>query len=161
LGGLQAQAPTLGPLRPVLVFACGNPSRGDDALGPALLERLAARQAEGRFVDCDLLTDFQLQVEHALDLIGRREVIFVDAAASGPEPCAFTPVVPEPALTYTTHAMSPGGVLRVLAQIHPDPPPPAWLLAIRGYAFDLGQPLSPGALANLDAALTMLETHLA
>jgi hydrogenase maturation protease len=142
------------------VFACGNPSRGDDALGPALVERLAQRQAEGAFPDCDLLTDFQLQVEHALDLIGRREVIFVDAAASGPEPCSFTPVGPEAALSYITHAMTPGGVLRVLAQIHPGPPPRVWLLAIRGYAFGLGQPLSDGARVNLEAALTLLEVHL-
>jgi Ni,Fe-hydrogenase maturation factor len=28
------------PLPPVLILACGNPSRGDDALGPLLLERL-------------------------------------------------------------------------------------------------------------------------
>jgi hydrogenase maturation protease len=99
-------------------------------------------------------------VEHALDLIGRVQIIFVDAAASGSEPCALTPVTPEPALTYTTHAMSPGGVLRVLAQIHPDPPPSTWLLAIRGYAFDLGQPLSEGARVNLDAALALLEIRL-
>lgn len=107
------------------------------------------------------MTDFQLQVEHALDLIGRRQIIFVDAAASGPEPCTLTPVTPEPALSYTTHAMSPGGILRVLGQIHPGTPPPAWLLAIRGYAFDLGQPLSHGAAANLDAALALLMVHLA
>jgi hydrogenase maturation protease len=129
-------------------------------LGPTLLERLAGRQAQGAFPDCDLLADFQLQVEHALDLIDRSRVIFVDAAASGPEPCALTPVIPEPTLTYSTHAMTPGGVLRVLAQIQPDPPPDTWLLAIRGYAFDLGQPLSDGALDNLDAALALLEARL-
>jgi len=143
--------------RPVLIFACGNPSRGDDALGPALLERLAQRQAEGGLTNCDLLTDFQLQVEHALDLVGREQVIFVDAAASGPEPCALTPVLPEPTLTYSTHAMSPGGVLRVLTQIYPGPLPPVWLLAIRGYVFDLGQPLSRQAQANLDAACALIE----
>jgi hydrogenase maturation protease len=148
------------PARPILIFACGNPSRGDDALGPAVLDRLAQRQAQGGFPDCDLLADFQLQVEHALDLIGRVQVVFVDAAASGPEPYAFKPVTREPALGYTTHAMSPGGVLRVFAEIHPKPAPPTWLLAIRGYEFDLGQPLSPGALANLDAALVLLEQHL-
>jgi hydrogenase maturation protease len=144
----------------VLIFACGNPSRGDDALGPAVLERLARRQAEGGLANCDLLTDFQLQVEHALDLVGREQVIFVDAAASGPEPCALTPVLPEPALTYSTHAMSPGGVLRVLTQIHPGPLPPVWLLAIRGYAFELGRPLSDGAKANLDVACALVETRL-
>jgi hydrogenase maturation protease len=144
----------------VLIFACGNPSRGDDALGPALLERFARHQAQGGLLDCDLLTDFQLQVEHALDLVGREQVIFVDAAASGPAPCALTPVTAEPALVYSTHAMSPGGVLRVFAQIHPDTPPSTWLLTIRGYAFGLGRPLSRRARINLDAACALLEEHL-
>jgi hypothetical protein len=56
--------------------------------------------------------------------------------------------------------MTPGGVLRILTQIHPGPPPPVWLLAIRGYAFDLGQPLSPGARVNLDGAIAFLEGRL-
>ena len=49
-----------------LVFAWGNPSRGDDALGPALVERLeAARPAHPEWGELALLTDFQLQPEHA------------------------------------------------------------------------------------------------
>jgi hypothetical protein len=81
--------------RPVLVFAYGNPSRGDDALGPLLIERLEERQRAGALTRVDLLTDFQLQVEHALDLRGRERVIFAEAAASGPEPpraCIHRPV---------------------------------------------------------------------
>ncbi|MDP3326412.1 MAG: Ni/Fe hydrogenase, partial [Hydrogenophaga sp.] len=64
---------------PLLVFGWGNPSRGDDALGPLLVEQLAglAQMSSGR-LEC--LTDFQLQVEHALDLRGRERVLFVDAA---------------------------------------------------------------------------------
>jgi hydrogenase maturation protease len=146
------------------VFACGNPSRGDDALGPALLERLARRQAQGNLADCDLLTDFQLQVEHALDLVGRELVIFVDASLSGHEPYAFTPVTPEPALTYSTHEMTPGAVLhtyaRLAPQIAPGPCPKAWLLAIRGYRFELGEGLSAAALTNLDAAAAFLDAYL-
>jgi hypothetical protein len=48
---------------PILVFAWGNPSRGDDALGPLFAERIEALGLPG--VEC--LTDFQLQVEHALE----------------------------------------------------------------------------------------------
>jgi hydrogenase maturation protease len=146
------------------VFACGNPSRGDDALGPALLERLAWSQAEGQLADCDLLTDFQLQVEHALDLVGRELVVFVDASLSGPEPFAFTLIRPEPVLTYSTHAMTPGAVLRTFAQlapqIAPGPCPTAWLLAIRGYRFELGEALSAAAQANLDASGAFLDAYL-
>lgn len=146
------------------MFACGNPSRGDDALGPALLERLARRQAQGGLPDCDLLTDFQLQVEHALDLVGRELVVFVDASLSGPEPYAFTPVTPEPVLTYSTHQMTPGAVLCTYAQlslqIAPGPCPTAWLLAIRGYRFGLGEDLSAAAQVNLDASGAFLEDYL-
>ncbi|MBL8482901.1 MAG: Ni/Fe hydrogenase, partial [Rhodocyclaceae bacterium] len=44
------------------MFAWGNPGRGDDALGPLFAERIEALDLPG--VEC--LTDFQLQVEHAL-----------------------------------------------------------------------------------------------
>lgn len=140
----------------MLVFAYGNPSRGDDALGPLLIERLAERQRAGALQQVDLLTDFQLQVEHALDLQGRELVVFVDAAASGPEPFSFHPVRPEPDAGYTTHAMVPGAVLRVFEQVTREDSPPVWLLAIRGYAFDLGSPASTGADANLSQAIEHL-----
>jgi hydrogenase maturation protease len=65
---------------PLLVIGIGNPSRGDDALGPLFIERveilLADELARGQI---ELLTDFQLQLEHALDLAGRARVVFVDA----------------------------------------------------------------------------------
>jgi hydrogenase maturation protease len=141
-------------MAPTLVFACGNPSRGDDALGPLLSERLSAGPASGKDPDqaFDLLWDFQLQVEHALDLKGRKRVFFVDAALSGPEPFAFTAVTPEPALGITTHALSPGGLLRVYLEVVGGPPPDCRLLAVRGYEFDLGAGLSPGAAMNFAAA---------
>ena len=67
---------------PRLVIGIGNPSRGDDAIGPLAVERLEALALPG----VELLTDFQLQVEHALDLIGRRDLshlkILFDAGKS-------------------------------------------------------------------------------
>ena len=70
---------------PLLVLGVGNPSRGDDALGPLFIERAAEalkeRVAAG---ELELLTDFQLQIEHALDLEGRRRVVFVDASLLEP-----------------------------------------------------------------------------
>lgn len=143
-------------VRPTLVFACGNPSRGDDSLGPLLVEHLAERQQAGELPQVDLLIDFQLQVEHALDLQGRELVVFVDAAASGPEPFSFLPVRPESDAGYTTHAMAPGALLRVFEQVTQEGIPSAWLLAIRGYAFDLGDPVSTAADTNLALAIEYL-----
>ena len=72
-----------------LVFGWGNPGRGDDALGPLLIERLeAARALRPGWEGVELLCDFQLQIEHALDLQGRARVLFVDASAAGEAPFA-------------------------------------------------------------------------
>jgi hydrogenase maturation protease len=137
-------------VRPVLVFAWGNPSRGDDALGPALLEMLETRQREsGEFAGVELLCDYQLQVEHALDLQGRRQVLFIDASVSARAPCELQQLRPEQDASYTTHAMSPAAVLAVYEQINDEPPPPAFVLTIRGYEFELGEELSAQARANL------------
>ncbi|EGV16609.1 hydrogenase maturation protease [Thiocapsa marina 5811] len=135
----------------MLILACGNPSRGDDALGPLLIERLNLDPDLAR-CGIETLTDFQLQIEHVLDLQGREHVIFVDAAASGPEPFAFLPLPPSPEVSFSTHALAPGTLLRLFRQVTGETPPPARLLAIRGYGFALGAPLSEQASDNLDRA---------
>jgi hydrogenase maturation protease len=141
-------------VRPILVFACGNPSRGDDALGPLFVERLEAlapRKAWGSAVET--LMDFQLQVEHALDVVGRRCVVFVDAGVSGSEPFSWSAVVPERDATFSSHVMSPAAVLQAYVDVHARPPPPCFALYIRAYAVELGQPPGAPALANLEAAM--------
>jgi hydrogenase maturation protease len=140
----------------VLILACGNPSRGDDALGPLLIERLGALPEPIPGLALDLLADFQLQIEHALDLIGHDLVVFADAALTGPEPFSFEPVQAEPFASIATHAMSPGAVLRVYRQVTGGEPPDCRLLAIRGYRLALGEPLSAQAHTNLDAAIDAL-----
>ena len=117
--------------RPDLVFTWGNPSRGDDALGPAMYDLLQHANLHG----VDLLTDFQLQIEHATDLEGRKRVLFVDASLSAGAPFELVRLQPEQDASYTTHAMSPQALLSVYRQVYDCAPPPAWLLSIRGYEF--------------------------
>ena len=125
--------------RPILVFAYGNPSRGDDALGPSMYELLEEQQRQaGMLSDVALLTDFQLQIEHATDLQHRQRVVFIDASLTASPPYELDPVLPEQDISYTTHAMSPAAVLSVYQQIHRRPPPTTYILSIRGYAFELG-----------------------
>lgn len=139
----------------VLIVGIGNPSRGDDAIGPLAIERLAALALP----DTELLTDFQLQIEHALDLLGRREVVFIDAAASGAEPYSFEPVAPAEETGALTHALSPAAVLHAYTRVTSAPLPAAFVLAVRGYVFELGADLSAAAADNLDAALQMLASR--
>ncbi len=136
---------------PILLIGIGNPSRGDDALGPLLIERLEALSPP----DVELLTDFQLQVEYALDLRGRREVVFVDASLDAPAPFTFVPAVAVEDASYSSHELSPGAVLRAYGMLFGEPPP-AYVLALRGEAFELGEGLSEAAAANLEAALAFL-----
>lgn len=136
---------------PTLIIGIGNPSRGDDALGPLAIERLEAMRPAG----VELLTDFQLQVEHALDLRDRQQVYFVDASVGCAEPYALEPVGPGEDRSISSHVLSPRAVLEVYRRLF-GAPPAAQVLAIRGYAFELGEGLSAGAARNLEAALAAL-----
>lgn len=152
-------------IAPVLVFGWGNPSRGDDALGPLFIERLQAQfdalPAAAPRRGVDMQTDFQLQVEHALDLVGRDRVLFVDASLSCEAPFEVSVLRPSRDASFTTHAMSPEAVMQVYRQLHGAEPPPCTLLAIRGEAFELGEPTSEAALANLALALAWCQRWLA
>lgn len=142
---------------PILVIGIGNPSRGDDALGPVCLERLAASPAPG----VELLTDFQLQIEHALDLDGRALVVFVDASVAAPAPYSLAPIGEAPAEPAFSHALSPAQLLDVYRRVQRRAPPRAMVLAIRGEAFELGDGLSARASANLEMTLATLAALLA
>jgi hydrogenase maturation protease len=133
---------------PIVVFAIGNPSRGDDAIGPELAARLEATGRE----DVDVVVDFQLQIEHALDLEGRRLAVFVDAAIDAVPPYELRAVRPCRDRSHTSHALSPAAVLETFERCTGQTAPPAWILAVRGERFELGEALSAAALTHLEAA---------
>ncbi len=142
----------------VVVFAVGNRSRGDDAIGPLLLERLAGSLAggaqSGRFA---LIEDYQLQVEHALDLQGKRLALFIDAGYGTRAPLEFYALVPaQVTVVRNTHELPPQGVLEVYRQIALAEPPPAFVLCVRGECFDLGAGLSPQGSVHAQAAWRQL-----
>jgi hydrogenase maturation protease len=136
-------------VNPVLLFGYGNLSRGDDALGPLLLEFVESHLNLGNI---DLLSDFQLQIEHALDLEGRALVLFVDASVSCAGPFDFTEIGPGRDKSYSTHAMSPSAVLAVYQTVKKQTPPPCFLLSIKAEQFELGSGLSAKAESRLTQA---------
>ena len=136
---------------PLLIFAYGNPSRGDDALGSLLIEHLQTLDLKG----IEILTDFQLQVEHAYDLQGRERVLFIDASVSCEAPYTFSRLFAQKDPSYTTHVMSPMAVMHVYQDLYGDPPP-SYLLQVRGESFELGASLSPQAEVNLQSSLDLL-----
>jgi hydrogenase maturation protease len=142
---------------PVLVLAVGNPSRGDDAIGPELAARLEAAGLPG----VEVIVEFQLQVENALDLVGRERVVFVDAGTGTPAPFELRPVQPAAEFLHTSHALSPEAVLATYRRVTGNEPPEAWLLCVRGESFELGEGLSAAAAANLESAWLALRQWVA
>ena len=136
----------------LLLFGYGNPGRGDDGLGPELIERIARAQ----LADVECQNDMQLQVEHVTDLAGCDRVLFVDADMSCAEPFEFSEIGPEKDGSYTSHAMSPTALLHAYSQVYGKDAPLAFLLRIRGYDFELGDPLTDKADANLEAATNLV-----
>jgi len=146
--------------KPVLVFGYGNLSRGDDALGPLLLEGIE-RSQKSVLDSIEILSDFQLQIEHALDLESRDLVLFVDASMNCTHAFDFAELIPVKDNSYTTHAMSPAAVLAVYENIKNRTPPPSFLLSIKGESFELGEGLSLAAQHHLQVAIQFAEKLLA
>jgi hydrogenase maturation protease len=140
------------PPSALLVLGWGNLSRGDDALGPLFVAGLRDRLAQRVSVHVEFLEDYQLQIEHALDLMGRQQVLFVDASLNCAAPFTVHAVQPHRDTSYTSHALSAPALLQVLADLQGSTPP-ATLLAIRGQTFGLGESMSAAAHCHLEAAL--------
>jgi len=136
---------------PVLVFAIGNDSRGDDALAPMLVRRL--QQEQGSTVE--FIEDYQLQVEHVTDLLEREAVLFVDADVSCEAPFHLSEITAAHDNSYTSHAMTPSALLHAYRQVYGTDTPPTFLMRIRGYGFELGDSLSEQAADNLEMAINL------
>ncbi|MFA6971761.1 MAG: hydrogenase maturation protease [Gallionella sp.] len=140
---------------PILIFAIGNESRGDDALGPILLRELDSwLMARGLSDQFELLEEFQLQIEHAMDMKDRKLVLFIDAGMDTPAPFSFYRAQISDAAVLYSHALPPESLLKVYAEFYNQASPDAFVLCIRGETFELGEAPSPDACENLASALT-------
>lgn len=134
----------------ILLIGYGNPGRLDDGLGPAFAEAVEEFAPPELAVD----SDYQLMVEDA-DAVAKHDiVVFADADTAGVEPFWMKEIqAGPPQVSFTSHSMTPEGVLALARDVF-HATPKAYLLGIRGYEFnEFGQNLSPGAQANLTAAI--------
>jgi hydrogenase maturation protease len=137
----------------LLVLGWGNVSRGDDALGQLCVAALRESLPAHLRGQVEFLEDYQLQIEFALDLVGRARVLFVDASLDCKAPFEARSVSARRDSSISSHALSPEALLQVFTDMQGCAPPPAMLLAIRGEAFGLGEPVGAAAQAHLAAAV--------
>ena len=159
-----------------VVFGIGNESRGDDAAGPTLIERFKLKLEEIDLKDFfTFISDFQLQIEHSLDLADQDIALFIDAgvppAVLDNEPFSLTRIMPTNNRTGMSHALSPQELLGIAqvffvkneshttttaALIKSCKLPEAYVLCVRGYEFELGSPLSSECQKNMDSSFEAL-----
>jgi hydrogenase maturation protease len=138
-----------------LIYGIGNDGRQDDGLGWAFIDRL--EQIRPRPHAC-LRRTYQLSLEDA-DLISRySRVLFVDATKD-PAVESFSLSRPQPKLdfSFTSHAISVPAILATTRQCF-EHVPDTYLLAIRGYEWELQQGLTSEAEHNLSHSLEFLST---
>jgi hydrogenase maturation protease len=152
-GGSGAQGRPAHPR--VLVLGYGNPGRQDDGLGPAASARIETLG----WPNVTAYDNYQLNIEDALDVAEHDVVWFVDAARAGPSPYAVQPLAPAATLEFTSHLVRPEAIL-AMAHRYYGAAPQAFLLGIRGYAFEFVEALTPEAADNLQRAVEMLEAWL-
>ena len=152
----------------ILIFGIGNPGRGDDGLGPELVERLRRQNSQthtelsnpNSVCDCEYEFRYQLNIEDSFTIKDHHLIVFADAAVTGDTAAELTEVFPSDAIAFTTHRMSPPSVLALCHELYGGAPK-AYVLSIRGYHWDLGAGLSPQAEENLNQALDLIRKFLA
>lgn len=137
-----------------LVYGIGNVGRQDDGLGWAFVDRLEAREPLPRAV---LHRNYQLNFEDAYLISEFARVLFVDATKD-PTVSSYSLTRPEPKMdfSFTSHAISVPSILATAKQCFgylPD----VYLLAIRGYAWELQMGLTVPAEQNLCDSLRFLD----
>jgi hydrogenase maturation protease len=136
-----------------LIYGIGNDGRQDDGLGWAFIDTLEQIRPRPR---ARLRRTYQLSLEDA-DLISRyTRVLFVDATKD-PAVESFSLSRPQPKLdfSFTSHAISVPSILATTQQCF-EHVPDAYLLAIRGYEWELQQGLTSPAQHNLSHSLEFL-----
>jgi len=144
----------------VLILACGNPLRGDDAAGWWIAEAVRERlpSAEIEVAACQQLTP------ELAERASRAEcVIFVDAAANAqPGSVSFEPLAEaRSAPAALTHHLRPATLLELARLLYGRTPRLAFALLIGGQSFSLAEELSepvrralPEAIAKIEAFVT-------
>lgn len=138
-----------------LVIGFGNPGRMDDGLGPVLAETVESWQKPSVVAQAD----YQLNIEHAAEVAEADLVIFIDASTEAPPPFRFYRLEPADRNAFTTHAMVPETVLEICRKVY-GKAPLAFVLAVRGDKFEMGENFSSAAKQNMKEAEKFLSTLL-
>lgn len=133
----------------LLVLAWGNRQREDDGLGPVLAGRLRATTASHAV---SWRQGVQLDLDQVLDMAEHGLVLFVDAALGLGSDFEFRELSCRPGAFVNSHHLSPVDLMSAYRRAYHRPPPPCFLLAVRGGSFRPGRLPGGEARRSLAAA---------
>ena len=140
----------------LVVLAWGNTSRGDDAAGPMMAQRLAALERP----EIEVIEDLQLHIEHVMDLRSDIPVLFVDASVAIDTGFRIEKLTPQADNSISTHTVSPHALLNLYETTLGKPAPEAYLLHVCGERFELGEEISAATVEHVDAAWAFIAAIL-
>jgi len=135
----------------LLIMGIGNRMRGDDAVGPLLMDRLRGKVV-ANVLDAGDVPENYLGV---IESINPEIILVVDAVNFGGQPgeVALFSLDQLSNVTVSTHNASLHLLFRVLQLA---PPPDVLLLAIQPANIIFGEPLSPPVMETLDMLARIL-----
>jgi len=137
-----------------LICGIGNVGRQDDGLGWAFIDWIEEQRL---CPQATLLRNYQLLFEDAELISHCSRVLFVDASrATGLASFALERVQAKMDHSFTSHAISIPAIMATCALCF-QRQPEVWVLAIKGYEWELQTGLSAQAQLNLQAAQVHLK----
>jgi hydrogenase maturation protease len=136
-----------------LIYGIGNVGRQDDGLGWAFIDWL---EAEALCPKAEIQRHYQLHLEDA-DLIShKKRVLFVDATKDASVTSyALERAEPKMDFSFTSHAISIPAIMATCQRCF-ERLPDVYVLAIRGYEWELKMGLTQEATHNLNDATAYL-----
>lgn len=138
--------------RDFLVIGYGNTLRGDDGVGPRVVEAIEKLNLPGvRTLICQ-----QLSPEYA-DLVSRAHtVVFVDAAVDTPKEVQLRKIEPSESAQLMAHAADPRTMLALARDVFGHAPK-AWWLTIPAVKLDFSETLTPEAQRGFAEAVEKIQ----
>jgi hydrogenase maturation protease len=143
-----------------LILACGNPLRGDDAVGWEIAE---AVQSASPCADIEIETAHQLAPEMAARISQAAIVVFVDASVTHePGSVRFERIFSSQSAPGTfTHELNPPALLALAAALYGRSPARAFALSVCAESFELNDALSESVRAAIPEAVFTILGYLA
>ena len=145
------------PRKPrILVYGYGNPGRQDDGAGVLLAEKMEQWVHRMQLNQVHTDSNYQLNLEDAAGIASYDLVIFADASREDIEDYRLEPLVASDKVEFTMHAVSPAFILHLCSEVFKRQPE-AYLLHIRGYAWEFMGGMTEKAGYNVTVALQCVQ----